>query len=53
MVFKAERPKQAQAQGNTHILGMHKTIANTIKNSQGKHQTIADIALGTSSTNDA
>jgi hypothetical protein len=28
-------------------------IAHTIKNSEGKHQTIADITLGTSSTNDA
>jgi hypothetical protein len=37
----------------THIQETHETAANTIKNTQGKQQTIAEITQGTSSTNDA
>jgi hypothetical protein len=51
--FKAERPSQSWAQTTTHFQETHKTTANTIKNTQGKQQTIAEIARGTSSTNDA
>jgi hypothetical protein len=45
MIFKAERPKQAQAQaqGNNTHLKTHQTIAHTIKNRQGNQQTIAEI----------
>jgi hypothetical protein len=52
-VCKAERPSQSRAQSTAHIQETHQTTANTIKNTQGKQQTIAEIARGTSSTNDA
>jgi hypothetical protein len=52
-VCKAERPSQSWAQGTTHIQETHMTTANTIKNTQGNQQTIAEITRGTSSTNDA
>jgi hypothetical protein len=50
---KAERPSQTRAQSATHIQETHKTIENTIKITQGKQQTIAEITRGTSGTNDA
>jgi hypothetical protein len=52
-VCKGERPSQSWAQSTTHIQETHKTTPNTIKNTQGKEQTIAEITRGTSSTNDA
>jgi hypothetical protein len=52
-VCKAERPSQSWAQSKTHIQETHKTTVNTIRNTQGKQQTIAEITWGTSSTNDA
>jgi hypothetical protein len=51
-VCKAERPSQSWAQSTTHIQETHKTTANTIKNTQGKQETIVGITRGTSSTND-
>jgi hypothetical protein len=36
-----------------HTQETQKATANTIKNTQGKQQTIAGITRGTSSTNDA
>jgi hypothetical protein len=52
-VCKAERTSQPWAQITTHLHETHKTTANTIKNTQGKQQIIAEITRGTSSTNDA
>jgi hypothetical protein len=42
-VRKAERPSQSGAQSTTHIQETHKTTVNTIKNTQGKQQIIAEI----------
>jgi hypothetical protein len=51
-VCKAERPSQSQAQSTTLIQETHTTTTNSIKNTQGKQQTVAEITQGTSSTND-
>jgi hypothetical protein len=53
MVFKAERPKQAQAQGNnTHSRNAQDNCKHYQEHTS-KQQTIAEITRGTSSTNDA
>jgi hypothetical protein len=49
-VCKAERPSQSWAHSTTHIQDTHKITSNTIKNTQGKQQTTAEITRG---TNDA